>query len=396
MSNENRHWVILAVICLYGMASNFALQSLPPILSLIIEDFNISHAEAGLAMAMCGLPGIFLIIPLSLMVPKIGYKRVGLFSLSLNIAGVVIMTFAGNFPLFLLGRMIIGIGSVALPVVGTQGVAQWFVRRRLGLAMGLYSSVYPLSAVIAMSTFGAIGLLLGWRAVIILVLIINVVSLVLFIFFYQASAEYSKEIKDTPALSVRSLIQIGWPIYLLAMIWGVSSMGNMSISTFMPDFLYQNGLDLRLAGVITSIIMTCALFIGPFIGFISDRLKKREIILIMGAAVACVITFLIPDGIDHIILYVFLLGIFIAPIAPIAFATAPSLVKPEMMALSYGIVATVSYIGMFTGPYVTGLIRDITGTYKESFWFISLFFLLIFILSILLMFRRTGIKKSVQ
>jgi len=396
MSNENRHWVVLGVICLYGLSSNFALQSLPPVLSLIIEDFNISHAEAGLAMALCGLPGIFLIIPLSLLVPKIGYRRTGLYSLALIIAGVIIMAIAGNFSLFLLGRMILGVGSVAIPVVGTQGVAQWFVRRKLGLAMGIYSSVFPLSTVIAMSSFGAIGLLWGWRGVILLVTIINIAALILFILFYQASTEYTTDIKDKPALTTRSLLKIGWPIYLLAMIWGLSSLSINSISTFMPDFLYQNGLDLRLAGIISSIFMTCALVIGPFIGFILDRLQRREIIMIMGAVVGCIVTFLIPNGVDHIILYIFLLGIFMAPIAPIVFATAPSLVKPEMMALSYGIVATFSYIGMSVGPYITGLIRDVTGSYKESFWFISLFFLLIFILSILLMLRRTGVKKSPQ
>ena len=54
------------------------------------------------------------------------------------------------------------------------------------------------------------------------------------------------------------------------------------------------------------------------------------------------------------------------------------------MGLGFGVLSTVSSIGMFFGPYIAGLVRDKTGSYEISFIFLSLLALLITITALIL------------
>jgi len=394
VQKENYRWIVLAVLSLYAMSQNLSLQSVPPVLSLIIQDFGISHAEAGLTMALCGLPGVFLLIPLSLYLPRIGNKRTGIISIVITIVGIAITALANSFPLFLIGRTIMGIGAVSLPVVGTQGVAQWFVKHRLGLAMGIYTIVYPLGAVIALTSFGAMGIALGWRAIMWLVLGINIIALLLFIRYFRTPSEDVAQTDRKQVMPLSTLFKIGWPIWVLAILWGFSSLCNNSLMTFMPDFLFQSGFDLKLAGSVTAIIMVCGLFFSPLAGFLADRIKHREVLVVAGALFCFFALFMMPLDINNIIFYVILIGIFLSSFAPTVFSIAPSLVKLEAMPLAYASIATCSYVGMFVGPYLTGIIRDFSGTYRYSFWFISLYFMVVAAMMTVLLVRRIKITRA--
>jgi predicted MFS family arabinose efflux permease len=394
VAKDNYRWVMLAVISLYGLSQSFTVQSVPPVLSLMIEDFGISHAEAGLSMSFCGVGGMFLILPLSLYLHRIGSKKVGIVSLALNVIGVALAAVAPNLPVFLAGRVIQGISAAALALVGTQQIARWFVNHRPGLAMGIYTIVFPLSGVIALTTFGAIGIAWGWRTVMWLVFAVNVSALVLFVIYYKTPPEHSDGTTSNKILPVRALFKIGWPIWVLAATWGFASLCNTAIGTFTPDFLYQSGFDLRIAGAVSGIILMCGLFIGPLSGYVSDRIRYKEAIIIAGALVSCAVLFMLPIDINRVILYMILLGIFSAPFAPITLSMAATLVKHDLMPLAFAAVATWSAIGMTVGPYVSGLIRDVSGSYQYSYWFVSILFLVVALLMSFLLARRVKLNRA--
>lgn len=63
-------WVVLfASFCVF-VAFAFALQEAPPLMDPIMNEFNISHAEAGLLISVVMIPGIFLAIPVGVSVGK--------------------------------------------------------------------------------------------------------------------------------------------------------------------------------------------------------------------------------------------------------------------------------------------------------------------------------------
>jgi len=367
---------MLAVICLICVSFGIVLQTIPPVLSLIVEDLHISNAEVGLFSAIVNLPGIFLIIPLSMFYNRIGIKRIGIISSLLIIAGSAIVFFSDNYVLLLTGRTIVGIGAASMAIVGLQSIALWFIGGRIGLAMGIFSSLMPLSGVICFISFGAAGLAWGWRSVILIDILVSIVALIVYAAFFKLPPSNEPATQNSTIIHTGAPLKLGWPIWVLAAEWGFVNLGLFAVGTFTPDFLYQNSFDLRIAGIISSIMMFAAFALNPFVGLLLDRIKRKELFGVLIGIVCTVDLILLPLNVNYIIITISILGIFCCSFAPLTFTLSPRLVKSEYMPLAFGIVSTTSYMGMFSGPYLTGFILDTTHNYTYGFWSIALFFLL--------------------
>lgn len=385
-------WNILAILSLFNFAITLTYQSIPPVLSLMIEDLQISHAQAGLVMSIYVLPSVLLAIPLSIFAPRLGIKRIGLTCLFLVIIGSILVVTGKSLSVLLSGRMLMGIGATALPIVGLQGVARTFLHHRLGLAMGIYSSAMPLSTIVCFFTFGAVGTLWGWRVVIWITIAINVLALILFFIYFKTPRQDPGISGDTQVSLFSPTLGIGKLAWALAVCWALFALAHISLQTFLPDLMYQGGFDLSIAGSITGIIMVWGVILGPFNGYLLDRTNYKELFLIISTVSAAILAYLLPGGLAYIIPLVILLGILTAPMAPAINAIVPSVVKAEMMPVAYSINFTFASIGMFVGPYIAGLLRDSTGSYNASFLMMTLVFLFATVIGIWLLLQ--GIKRS--
>lgn len=176
---------MLAILRMYAFSIYFVYQSLPPSFSLIIEELEISYAQAGLTMSMFSLPAILLTIPVSLLSFRFSIKQLGLASLSLILLGSIAVMLACSFTVLRVGRLLIGLGAVAIPVIGLHGAARWFRNRQLGLAMGIHSTFMILAPAVSYGSFGNIGATLGWRATILITIVVTMIALIVFAIYYH-------------------------------------------------------------------------------------------------------------------------------------------------------------------------------------------------------------------
>jgi predicted MFS family arabinose efflux permease len=395
MPNNTSRWGTLAVTSLFVIAIGMSFQSIPPVLSLIIEDLGIGHAQAGLLMSIFTLSGIFVAIPLSLAVSKYGrLKLVGIISLCLLICGSIIMLLAKDFTFLLLGRLIVGISAGALPVNGQPVIARAFKDVRLGLAMGLYGTLMPICTVITLVSFGAAGLAWGWRSTIVITIAIAVITLIVYALFFKPPPEFPATGQKREVVNFKSALKIGWPIWMMAITWGCFAFGNLSLTTFLPDLIYRSGVDLNVAGSITSLIMVCGLAISPISGYILDGMKHKAIFIIAGGLANTALMFFVPINIDFIILSALLIGIFSSPVPPTISAVVPGLTSPQKLSLAFSIMFTVNNAGLSLGPYVIGFMRDVTGSYLYSFWFMSMFFFMVAVLGTVLLVWQARTKRA--
>jgi predicted MFS family arabinose efflux permease len=144
-------WVVLVVTLLVFVVYAFSFQIVPPLIPSILSEFGISNAEAGLLMSIVLVPGLILSIFVSLVIRRLGAKRVILFSLILVVLGTLVSSFADSYVVLLLGRLILGLGgAIILPAAPTI-IAQWFDRKELGKAMGIFAVNMPLATVFALT-----------------------------------------------------------------------------------------------------------------------------------------------------------------------------------------------------------------------------------------------------
>jgi MFS transporter, NNP family, nitrate/nitrite transporter len=382
-------WVSFAVLYLCSVIGILAFQSIPPVLSLIIKELNISHADAGLLMSITSLPGIFIAIPIGTLADRYGTRRLNIIGLVLVIAGLLLMGSANNFLMLLAGRVIVGLGTTSISILCSQAIALLFLDRRLGLAMSILQSNFPIAVLTAMNLLSAAGITFGWRAGFYIVTLCAILVLVLFILLFKPAVSRHISAQKVTLKEQFSGGGIPWLFWMLACSIGVFFMISAGIFTFTPDFLYSKGLDLKTAGLYTSLLVIIPLAVLPFIGIVLDRVKLREVPVIIGAVCSGILLLLIPGGTGFIIPILLLSGIFNCVIPATQYTLLPELVGKKVVGLCMGIAVTISNLISIPSLYLLGLARDATGNYEATYTAMAgAFFLMTLIMVVILVIRR--------
>jgi len=375
--NEAYRWVILTIVYLSILAFTFILQSIPPILSLIISELHLTYAQAGLLMSLFALPGLFVSIWGGFLADRYGMRSLGTGCFLLMIGGTLLVGLGINLQILGLGRIIAGIGGLTLSVILPKLLSQWFKERELGLAMGIFNTGVPLGSVICFGLFGKMGSLWGWRVPILLTGIYLLFTFILFLILYRLPP--SEKMGEYKSLSIfKSFKEMGCPIWFVGFSWLWFNAAFVSFATFAPDFFIQRGYTIEQSGFLIGIPLLGSLLFSTPIGYLVDRFKHQEWFIGVGA-MALAILILFFNFSSSFLLLVILMGIFSAMIPAPIYSLPPEMLKIENIGLGFGIISTCSSFGLFVAPYLVGKTKDVTGSYSWSFILISLFSFLILI-----------------
>ncbi len=392
MSGSRYRWVILILsyLCMLGLA--FSIQSLPPILTLIIKDLDLTHAKAGLLVSLFALPTIFLAVLFGSFSDRWGSFKMGVISLILIIVGALIFALSHTFLYAGLGRVITGIGATAVFIVSAQMVSQWFRGREIGTAMGIFNTVMPVGAIVCFTTFGRLAESLGWRVPIFITMIIGAAGLTSFLILYKPVSKrpqgIASEKERQPGL-FSSLLKVGTLMWSVGFCWMFFSASLVSFITFAPDFFISKGYTIGFAGFLTSLLSWGPLGLSPLIGRLMDKVGNNEVFIAVGGIIMAMAFYSVARG-GNFLLPMVVMGLGVALVPAPVFSLLPKISRPENLGLSFGILSMFASMGMLFGPYVTGLLKDRTGSYEVSFIFLSIFALLLTLTALVLRSKRRG------
>ncbi len=392
MSGSRYRWVILILsyLCMLGLA--FSIQSLPPILTLIIKELDLTHATAGLLVSFFALPTIFLAVLFGSFSDRWGSFKMGVISLILIIVGTLIFALSHTFLYAGLGRVIVGIGATAVFIVSAQIVSQWFRGREIGTAMGIFNTVMPVGAIVCFTTFGRLAESVGWRVPIFITMIIGAAGLASFLILYKPVSKrpqgIASEKERQPGL-FSSLLKVGSLMWLVGFCWMFFSASMVSFITFAPDFFISKGYTIGFAGFLTSLLSWGPLGLSPLIGRLMDKIGNNEVFIGVGGIIMAMVFYSIARG-GNFLLAMVVMGVGVAFVPAPVFSLLPKISRPENLGLSFGILSMFASTGMLFGPYVTGLLKDRTGSYEVSFIFLSIFALLLTLTALVLRTKRRG------
>ena len=371
-------WIILAMtyVCMLSFALVF--QSIPPILALIISEFQITGAQAGLLMGLFALPALAIAIPSGFIVDRLGAKTVALSALVIMILGTLILGLNQNLLVAYFGRIISGIGASTLSIVLPQMLSQWFIRRELGLGMGVFNTAMPLGTILSFSFLGNVGKAFGWRTSILLTTFVSVVALFVFLWLFKSPPPTKirePEGESAPKSLLLAIRGVGVPIWIAGVAWLLFNASFIAFLTFAPDFFVFEGYEIGFAGFMTSIVMMGSLILSPVIGFLVYKFRREEPLIGLGGLALAALLFFIPTASSPVPLLI-LIGLSAAFVPAPIFSLPSKLVKPENLGLSFGILATCANLGTVAGPYLAGLAKDVTASFATSFYFMAFFALL--------------------
>ena len=383
-STSSSRWAILMVIYLCMLSYTLVLQSIPPVLSLIIDELGLSYHQAGVLMSLFALPGILVSLPAGMLADRYGVKRVGIASLLFTIAGTIMVAIGQTFISLTAGRVIAGTGAISLIVIAPQGIVQWFRNRELGVAMGIYNTALPVGVIVSLNALPPLASQWGWRSGTWAAAALTAIALLIFCLgFRERRAEKQETTFSVPKLG-REHVLIG----LVALSWALFNTCIVSLNTFAPDFMVGRGLSLQSAGFYTSLFVVGPLCLSPLVGYAVDRIGYPEAFMAAGGLGMAILLPLIPAGIDYLALLMLAVGIWAALVPAPAYYLTADIARHERLGFGFGVLSMLNNAGVFVGPQLVGLSRDVSGSYTAGFGLMALFAVLSAVVAVMLWAKR--------
>ncbi len=394
MKSPASRWSVLVQMCLCMLASVAAFQGIPPVLSLILKEFHLSYHQGGMLMSIFALPAIILSLPAGLLADRYGTKSVAGAALLLMTAGSVVVAIADSFLALIVGRTITGVGAVLLLVVTPQGIGAAFMSREVGLAMGIFSAAGPMGILVSFIGLPPLAAHFGWRSSVWAATVYYAAVLVLLLLFYRVPFTRTRSNESRRWLQRMWLDRGSLTLWLVALSWAFFNGSIVSLFSFCPDFLVNRGFTLESAGFYTSIVVIAALVFAPVSGFFTDRIRRRELLIIIGGICTALSQLFIPAYTALLIIFMVIIGGASAFIATPIYALATQVEGRERLGFAFGVLSMLNSLGVFVVPQIVGYSRDVTGSYGQGFMLMALFAFLVAMASMpILLWRQRGSEE---
>jgi MFS family permease len=284
--------------------------------SELMRDFAVGGAALGSLSAFYFYAYASIQLPVGMLTDRYGPRK--LMSFAAALCALASFGFAMSDSLFAasLGRLLIG-GTVAFGFVGTLAIAgYWFKPSQYAMLAGLLQTVGMSGAIFGQAPLRQVVESIGWRATmgwlgaIAVVLSILLILLVPHRTHEQKNREVRvgildglKSVSSNSQTWLCALIGFGMAATMLGFgaLWGV-------------PWLYstQGYSTVEAAGIVSMLFVGWALF-SPVVGWLSDRIQRRNPIMTVGAVISVaafsVVVFYTPESTILLMGMIFLTGV---------------------------------------------------------------------------------------
>ena len=356
-------WGVLAVLFLVRLTMAFQFQSVAAVAPLLSGKFGVSLADIGLLIGLYFAPGVVLSLPGGAIGQKFGDKRTALIALVMMLVGSLAMALTELWSLQIAGRLVAGAGGVLLNVQLTKMITDWFAGKEMATAMAIFVNSWPAGVALSLLSLPLIGTAYGLAAVHLFVAALIAVGAVMAA-FYRAPEHAIAGVASSARLSVRVMMAV----IVAGLIWGLFNLGFAMIFSFGPTMLVERGYTIAQSGSVISIVLWLAVFSVPLGGFVADRLKRPQFVLVAGSLLFALLMLLLAHS-GVVIPLVVALGLISGQPAGPMMSLPARVLEPATRALGMGIFYTLYYAAMTVGPIVAGATAKWTGSAAAAFDF---------------------------
>ena len=352
---------LLLVLAIVLLAANLrpALTSVAPLIGQIRTDTGVSNGVAGL---LTGLPLLAFAV-LSPIAPRLARRfdmeRVLLASLLVLAVGILLRS-AGVVAALFLGTAILGaaiaVGNVLLPSLVKREFPE-----RTGLMTSTYTTALAVSAAIAAGASFPIAYEVdGWRGSLALWALLALVAAVAW--FPQVRSADPANASTGTSRGVTGLwgSVLAWQVTLFM---GLQSLGYYVVLTWLPQILQEEvGMSAAQAGwllALAQVVVIPAMFLAPVL---ADRRPSQYSVVVVAVTLTGAGTLgLLVASSTATALWIVLLGLGQGACFSLAL-TFFALRAPdsEHAAALSGMAQSVGYLLAAGGPFLFGLLRDVT------------------------------------
>jgi MFS transporter, CP family, cyanate transporter len=365
-SGRTRLRSFLLILGIVLLAANLrpALTGVAPLIGQIRADTGMSNGEAGLLTTL-PLLAFGLLSPVAPRVARrFGMERVLLAGLLVLVAGIL-LRWAGAVAALFLGTVVLG-AAIAVANVLLPSLVKREFPEQAGLMTSVYSTSLGISAAFAAGVSVPLAQLagIGWRGAL---AVWAIPALLAGVAWLPQLGRSDRPADPSPRGSpgVRDLWRspLAWQVTLFM---GLQSLAYYVTLTWLPEILQAEGMGAARAGWMLGLSQAVAIvtmFLAPMIA--GRRPSQRGVVVVAVGTSGVGALGLLVAGSTASTLWVVLLGLGQGASFSLAL-TFFALRSPDpghAAALS-GMAQSVGYLLAAGGPFLFGVLRDVTGAWK--------------------------------
>jgi MFS transporter, FSR family, fosmidomycin resistance protein len=383
----NRKRVGLTSIC-HGLNELYGLV-LPPVLPLLVSDFDITYTEAGLLLTVFYAMYAVFQLPAGILADRIGKARLMIFGLFGLAACVLFASLAQSYAMLIGVQILAGIAGSTYHPTGMSIISDSQNSTTEGKAMGIFGFCGMIGIALSPVIVGGVTELFGWRVALATIallglIVIGVVTLALdqpeidstgnSIDSTDVPIEYDPgPVESSPGSLTRQLsekaldllsVPLSVSLFLLLIAHIVVSMQVRSVQTFTTAFIFtQTNEATTIANAAFFFTLIGGSVASLWAGGLADRFDRNGlgVVLSLFTAALLVATYVFPPGsLPQLLLFpwFFVLGFLIYSTSPVKNALASAYATDEYSGSLFGLLQTATALGSAGGPALFGFLAS--------------------------------------
>lgn len=357
-----RHWGAVLAMSLAAfalVASEFMPVSL---LTPLAADLHISQGQAGQGISVSGLFALLTSLVIAAVAARVDRKRLLVALILLMIVSGIVVAFAPNYLIFMLGRALIGVAIGGFWSLSAATAMRLVPEAQMPRALALVNGGNALAMVVAAPLGSYVGGMIGWRGAFFCVVPVAVIALI----WLLLSLPSIKTVGEGKTSNVLRLLKLA-PVALGMLAVSVFFMGQFMLFTYLRPFLE----DVTHVSVPTLSLMLLVLGLAGLAGtLLIERFLKNSLhptLIAIPLLMAMVAVALVAVGSTPILAAV-LLGCWglLATAAPVGWWTWLAKTLPDDAEAGGGLMVAIIQLAIAAGATVGGVAFDLSG-YQMTF-----------------------------
>ncbi|HEX9138536.1 MAG TPA: MFS transporter [Steroidobacteraceae bacterium] len=395
-------WLALGLAATAIFSSYYESDVIGAIADLLGRQRGFSQYQIGDLTAVISLPNIPLALINGLLIDRFGPARVTLWAAIIGFVGAVMTAIGTTYDLMWAGRFVFGMSEGAIFISLVAGVAQWFSRTGVALALSLFLCLARVGSFsLDTSTTWARPLYdAGWQQPLWLGAAITGAGLAATILFRLLDSRRIALVAAGLAKRERLSWSDIWRFDLSY--WYILGLHVLYAAVFFPFrqtyaieyFQHAKHLTLQQAGSVNSGVFAAAIIATPFFGLLADRFGHRALMLTFGT-ILLPVTFVVLGVTDWSPwISTVLMGVSFSLVPAVIWPATTIIVDPKRLGTALGIITLLQNVGLWGSNRLAGWLADKAGAgpahpagYTTMLWFFGLLSLTA-LASVVLLWRR--------
>lgn len=372
-------WMILCAAFSTGVLATIVQFSIPPILPIVKDQYEITYTGSALLMSLFALATVLAAVPGGFIVQRYGVRKIGLIGIAFLFFGVIACLLINNFSILLLGRIIEGIGFGLVSVAAPSAIGHYVPAKMMSVAMGIWSTWIPVGSLIMFLSAPKFVLTFGSDTFWITLMLILLAG---FIFYARTIPKHEQNQKDaSQAQSTKLEKKVLFNeiknknVWWAALAFTSFTFAFFSFNTWISTYLTETtSMNLTIATLIPSLVALFTMISNVYSGFLLNKLGNHLGIFVVPAVIfMCIWPLFNLNSVIMFYIIATVLGLIAGFTPTIVFGAAPLLAKrKETIGIAMSIVIIGENMGVLIGPEVFGILRERTGDFATGFWALSL------------------------